>query len=133
MGTGVRDPREVDAHYNSGVINLSKGDYDTAIAEFSTVIDFNPQTTNAFYHRAQAYFAKGDYEKAIADYTQAILLNPRAVEAYRDRGNARHRLGDARGQSPICIKPLNLSRIRQQHNTFARKSQNGASVDDACF
>ncbi len=133
MGTGVHDPRAVDARYNSGMTHLATGNYDDAIADFSAVIDFNPQTTNAFYHRAQAYFARGDYRKAVADYTQAILLNPgwpkpTGIGVTRGINSA-----TPGAQSTICKKPYNFNPIPRQHSTSGRNSRSGTKAADAVF
>jgi tetratricopeptide (TPR) repeat protein len=73
---------EADTHY-------SRGEFDDAITDYTTVIQLKPDYADtAYYKRGNAYAAKGDYDRAIADYTKAIDLNPDYVEAYGNRGNA---------------------------------------------
>ncbi len=67
---------------------LNKGEYDSAIAEYTEAIRFNPGMSLAHQARGGAYFLKGEFEKAIADYTEAIRLAPNDGELYASRGLA---------------------------------------------
>jgi tetratricopeptide (TPR) repeat protein len=63
-----------------------EGDHDRAIADFSRVIELNPQDARAFYSRGIALLHKGDRDRAIADYTKAVEISPEFIEAYVSRG-----------------------------------------------
>jgi tetratricopeptide (TPR) repeat protein len=87
---------------NKGEGFLGRGDYDTAIACFSEVIQLVPQDGMAYHARGNAYYSKGEFDKAIIDYTAAIRLNPRNQLTsrltldgdYHRRGNAHFSKGD---------------------------------------
>jgi Flp pilus assembly protein TadD len=65
-----------------------KGEYDNAIADFSTALGLNPKYAGAYNGRGIAWYQKGQYDKAIADYTQALQLAPANSETYNNRGVA---------------------------------------------
>jgi tetratricopeptide (TPR) repeat protein len=73
---------------------LYKGDFTTAIAEFTQVIDARPDAANAYYGRGWAYLNNVDYKRAIVDLDQAIRLKPDFSYAYNDRGLAHMAMGD---------------------------------------
>ena len=53
---------------------LKKGDYDSAIADFSEAIRLDPKSAEAYYGRGYAYARKGDKAKAEEDFAQAKKL-----------------------------------------------------------
>jgi tetratricopeptide (TPR) repeat protein len=58
------------------------GDFDRAIADFSQLIELDPNQPHTHNNRGVAYLRKGDFDRAIADYGQAIQLDPRYKKAY---------------------------------------------------
>ena len=77
-----------------GISACRKGDFDSAIADFTEAIRVDPTYADAYYMRGGAYQEKGDFDSAIADFTEAIRLNPKYTEAYIDRGNAYQKKGE---------------------------------------
>ena len=73
---------------NKGNTSINKGDYDSAITDFTQLIKINPNSAGAYYGRGYAYHKKKDYDRAISDYTQAIKIYPGGANAYSARGNA---------------------------------------------
>ena len=49
-----------------------KQEYDSAIKDYSKVIELNPQYDEAYYNRGIAYSDKQEYDSAIKDYSKAI-------------------------------------------------------------
>jgi tetratricopeptide (TPR) repeat protein len=60
--------------YMSGLAALDRGDFDVAIAEFTTAITNDPKDTFSYIRRATAYEKKGDIALAIADYRKLLKL-----------------------------------------------------------
>ena len=88
----------------------AKGDYQTAIADYSEAIRLKPDDPDAFKDRGNAYYDLTQYGKAIADYTEAIRLKPGNPNLFIDRGNAYYMLsqyGDATADytEAIRLKP----------------------------
>jgi tetratricopeptide (TPR) repeat protein len=76
-------------YFTRGYANYDKKDYDSAIADYSKVIQLNPKDYAAFNNRGLAYMdGKKDYNRAIADYSEAIRLDPKYPRALYNRGNA---------------------------------------------
>lgn len=64
-----------------------RGDYDTAIALYSQVIEVNPESANDYNNRGLVYFHTGQPEKALADYNRALELSPQLDSVYNNRAN----------------------------------------------
>ena len=62
------------------------GEYDLAIANFTRVIDLDPENAVAYNSRGIAHDTTGEYDLALADYTEALRLDPDYTYAYNNRG-----------------------------------------------
>ncbi|MDR0994394.1 MAG: tetratricopeptide repeat protein [Verrucomicrobiota bacterium] len=75
-------------HLNRGNVYFTLGKYEEAFADYTKVIELNPENAVAHFNRGSAYAKIKKYEEAIADFDRAIELNPAYEEAYNNRGNA---------------------------------------------
>ena len=80
-----------DYYYERGSAHFDKGDYDSAIADYTKAIQLD--RTNRMYYsdRGTGYFNNRDYDRAIADYSEVIRLALRdrdKVYAYTSRADA---------------------------------------------
>ena len=73
------------------------GDRNGAIADYSQVIQLEPERALGYYLRAKNRFKLGDPKGAIDDFDRAIQLQPNYVNAYLSRGVVRASLGDRQG------------------------------------
>ena len=71
----------------------AKGQYEAAIAKFSSAIELNPCFTAAWYNRGQVLVTLGRFEKAVDDFDAAVRLAPHFLDAITSRGQARLLLG----------------------------------------
>lgn len=46
-----------------------------AVADFTRVLEVEPQNVNAFFNRGSAYDSLGDFELAVSDYMHALDLD----------------------------------------------------------
>jgi tetratricopeptide (TPR) repeat protein len=81
----ARDPLNLEAHANRGLLHAQLGQYEQAIADFSAALAINSRDDSLFYNRGNAHHARGDLDRALADYTQALALNPENVWAFGNR------------------------------------------------
>ena len=70
-----------------------EGQYSEAIADYSVVINLNPEHPSAYFNRAHAYFQKGQHEEVIAD-CNTIKLRPRSARASTFGACSYHVLGN---------------------------------------
>jgi len=87
--TGESDNNEQDTYINKTyrVVNDPANDkYKKAFADFSKIIQIEPDFAFAYYDRAYVKYKLHDLNGAIDDYNNAILLNPDFAEAYYNRG-----------------------------------------------
>jgi tetratricopeptide (TPR) repeat protein len=77
-----------------GANDLSHGNYEKAISDYSEAIKLDPKGAQAYNGRGIANYqiagSTGDstdpYDKAIKDFNDAIRLNPNNADAYHYRG-----------------------------------------------
>lgn len=67
----------MDLLLNRGRAAMEAGDFDTAIGDFTAVIDHAPDFAEAYNERATAYYQSGKLGPSIADIRQTLRLNPR--------------------------------------------------------
>ena len=84
---------DVGAYKNRGNNRYDLGDYRGAIADYTEVIQVEPDA-DIYIKRGDAYYDFGDKEAAIADYTEAIQINPNDAAVYYKRGNIFYELED---------------------------------------
>ncbi len=66
----------VEALNEKGIGERSTGNYDAAIAYYSTGLELCPDEEGLRYNLARAYFEKGDTDRALAYLDEALQLNP---------------------------------------------------------
>lgn len=70
-----------------GRIQMSKKDFEGAVASFTSVLRDNPNVYDAYLNRGISRCEIKDFDGAMSDYDQAIKLNPNVVEVYIKRGD----------------------------------------------
>jgi tetratricopeptide (TPR) repeat protein len=65
---------EPPSAYTRGKAALAQGDFDRAIAEFTTAIADDPKNPFSYIRRGTAYEQKGDAASAIGDYRKVLKL-----------------------------------------------------------
>ena len=84
-----RDSRDIEAYFDRALVYQSKPapNYDKAISDYTSALEFRPNLVAAYNNRGSAYMGT-DYDKAISDFSSAIKLNPSSAGAYYNRGIA---------------------------------------------
>lgn len=69
--------------FNQGFIyERFRGNYDTAIVFYDSVIQYHPDDYRAFYRKGICLENMGQVEKAMAAYDMALKINPKFEDAY---------------------------------------------------
>lgn len=74
--------------------SIVKGEYDSAVSDFSEAIKLNPADASVYMGRGRAHSNKKNYDLAIEDYNKVIELNPKEAMAYFNRGESFEKKGD---------------------------------------
>jgi tetratricopeptide (TPR) repeat protein len=90
---GSSAPKTAGTFFDRGLLFASRGDYDTAIVEYTEAIRLDPNYAAAYYNRGIAYHVKGDIDKAIADFEAALRIDPNHTTAKNNLEIARRARG----------------------------------------
>lgn len=63
------------------------GDFQKAVADFTTVIKLDPNNVNAYFNRGSAFDSLGQYDRAVSDYTQALDLDSTSTDVISSTGD----------------------------------------------
>lgn len=88
------DSKSYQRDLSRGLMQMSKKDYESAVASFTLVLRDNPGIYEAYLNRAQGRSELRDFEGALSDYDQAIKINPNVVESYIKRADLHTKMGD---------------------------------------
>jgi tetratricopeptide (TPR) repeat protein len=73
------------AYDRLGNASADKGDFDSAIADYTKAIALNPKLAAAYDRRGFAYYKLARYEAALADYDAALGSKPnQAIDAGKE-------------------------------------------------
>jgi tetratricopeptide (TPR) repeat protein len=81
-----KHPKLYLAYVSRGNSYGERGDYDSAIQDYSKALALNPKLSIAYFNRAYTYAHLKKYREAITDLDETIKLNPKDEKAYFWRG-----------------------------------------------
>lgn len=76
------DPNNSFARYGLAMEYVRSGDLETAVAEFKTLLDANPNYAAGYFHCGQALERLGRVDDAKAMYEQGIELTTRIGDSH---------------------------------------------------
>lgn len=79
---------------SKGRIQMSKKDFEGAVASFTEVLKDSPNVYEAYLNRGIARVEIKDLDGAMSDYDAAIKINPNVVECYIKRGDLNMKLNN---------------------------------------
>jgi tetratricopeptide (TPR) repeat protein len=83
--------------HNRARVNVALGRLSDALADFTTVVELDPNYPDYYFDRADCRQLMGDTAGALADYDAAITITPPFWELHYNRADLRARLGDTDG------------------------------------
>ncbi len=93
----VLTENDTNAYFNRALTRYELDDKQGAIADYSQVIQINPDHDTAYNNRGLVRYELGNKEGAVADLNRAILINPCNSIAFCNRGIIRAELGNPMG------------------------------------
>jgi tetratricopeptide (TPR) repeat protein len=86
MDISEMDPEDANAYNNRGIASANKGQYVTAIANFTRALKRNPVYAEAYFNRGHVYIAIGQLGRGVSDFSKAVEIKQGFAEGYIDRG-----------------------------------------------
>ena len=126
MSGEVREISLATDYNNRGWWYSAKGDLNRAIADYTEVIKFDPDSARAHNNRARAYEKKGDYTLALQDYVEVSRLEPTNAPVWNSRCWTRAIIGQelqkalADCEEALRIRPDEASSIDSRGLTFLK-------------
>lgn len=80
------DDEKVNALMELGVLEMSRGHREDALATFDLMIESAPDFAEAWNKRATLHYLMGEYESSLADIEETLALEPRHFGALSGRG-----------------------------------------------
>ena len=93
----VLTENDTDAYFNRALTRYELDDKQGAIADYTQVIQINPDHDTAYNNCGLVRYEMGNKEGAVADLNRAILINPCNSIAFCNRGIIRAELGNPMG------------------------------------
>src|SRR5450755_873875 len=89
-------PNDADlsaAFQTRGHVWSLKRNFDAAISDFKSAINYNLKSTQARHELGDSYFNKGEFRSAIMAYSDALALE-KSAQLYNNRGAAQVNIGE---------------------------------------
>lgn len=103
------NPKLTIASVRQGWIFFHRGDHETALAEFNSILKEPVRIGEAYHGRALVLRALGKSEEALADVTEAIRLSPNTTGSLRLRGELHLAAGQANQALSDFIRAVKLA------------------------
>ncbi|MGZ7238560.1 tetratricopeptide repeat protein, partial [Streptococcus pyogenes] len=70
----------------AGLVNLTKGDYASAVADFKQAISLASGNSTAHYGLGRTYFKQGLYDEALKELNTSLYQNRNSAPVWQTRG-----------------------------------------------
>jgi len=108
--------------YSTGKDFVASGNYADAIAQFSKLIEENPEYTEAYVARAEAYEKAGKKEEAAEDYKRATAFEDKDESIYYNAGRLYYELEQYEEAIPMLTKVTALDKKHVNAYKFKMES-----------
>lgn len=92
-----KEPENVSAMSNLGVVYYNLGSLDKAIEQYQKAIEIAPEDADIHSNLAAAYVQQDQLDEGLEEYQTAVDLNPQLAEAYFGLGVVYLQIGNADG------------------------------------
>lgn len=104
-------------------LNLGKGEYTLALADYDKAVELKTDDAIAFLNRGKTHYNLKAFDKAGADYDKAIELDPKGSKAFYNRGVLYERLGNLERAIADYQKAVDLDSTNDAANAGLKKLQ----------
>ena len=130
-----RSDQKALAYKYRGIVRLSSGAVQAAIADFTQSIRLNKEDTFAYAGRGWARFTDKDLAGSIADYSEAIRLSPASAKFYAERGHVNIVAGKADDairdlNEALRLDPKNADAFNTRGVAYAKKGDFDRALED---
>jgi tetratricopeptide (TPR) repeat protein len=108
-------PKESLAYIGRGIILDNNGEFDAAIADYTTALQLDPTNATPYINRGLVYDKLGKLDESIADFSEAIKIDPQDTEVYNNRGLEYYQ----QGKLDTAVADFNQAIQLDSTNTFA--------------
>lgn len=115
-----QDPKFTEAYFHRGIAYFKEGKYDSALIDFKTVENQNPDRSIIWMYKGFAYRNQGNIEEALASFSNYISLNPTDTSAYSYilRGKIKYELGDFEGAVSDYDMAMKLEPFEEKYQYY---------------
>jgi len=122
-------------YFYRGTAYAVKGNTDSAIRDYNTAIEINPNDADVYNNRGIAYTVNGALDSAIRDYNTAIEINPNDADTYYNRGVAFKKKGDLDSairdfNKAIELKPNYADAYNNRGNAYSDEGNFDSAIKD---
>ena len=114
MDVDGMDPEDARVYNNRGIASAERGQYETAISNFTRASRRDPVFAEAYFNRAHVYVAIGQLGLAISDFGKTVEIRPQFVPAFVERGLIHSRLGQHDQAVADFTKTLDIDPARAE-------------------
>ncbi len=127
-------PDFLDAHYLKGLIFLFEKSYNSAVDEFTLVINKNRKHLMSLFNRSSAYGLIENYNKSIEDLNTCVSLKPLYSQAYYWRAYWNEYLGNHKAaikdyETTINIDTKNYEAYISLAHIYKNQKNNAKACD----
>ncbi|PKL58702.1 MAG: hypothetical protein CVV33_10425 [Methanomicrobiales archaeon HGW-Methanomicrobiales-4] len=112
LGMREREAQELDyltMHLVMASIHESERKLETAIVEYTEVLEYDPEIFQVYVHRGRLYMRLGEFRRALLDFERAAILEPQIASTYIMCGDAFLAAGDAERAQQEYLKCLAMA------------------------
>lgn len=111
---------------------ITKGDRDSAAADFAQAVIHNSSDPDIYYHRAQLNFICGEFSEAAKDYQHSIDLDPDFIYSHIQLGVTHYKMGTVASSMATfrrCVK--NFEKVPDVYNYFGELLLDQGNFEEA--
>lgn len=112
--------------------NIGKGEFDSAVSDYSKAIELNPKDAATYLNRGRAYSNKKSYDLAMLDYDKWVELSPKETTAYFTRGDLHEKRGNLQLAMSDYRKAIELDAANESAKISLKRLQDAqAKIEQA--